>query len=158
MLTNFASPWDCIYSAAKLKADPKFPEKNVLGTGPFKFVEHAAGSHWIGERKTKGDVIDEAQTATESAWFVVGYGVHRELGALSAPERRSQLVVDRLAPLFEPSAPILGPGFAEQMLDTEMSRPADAARRIRQLVRIRFRHGDELLDVRNGHRGMHRSE
>jgi peptide/nickel transport system substrate-binding protein len=50
MLTNFASPWDCIYSAAKIKADPKFPEKNVLGTGPFKFVEHAAGSHWVGER------------------------------------------------------------------------------------------------------------
>jgi peptide/nickel transport system substrate-binding protein len=50
MLTNFASPWDCIYSAAKLKEDPRFPEKNILGTGPFKFVEHAAGSHWIGER------------------------------------------------------------------------------------------------------------
>ncbi len=50
MLTNFASPWDCIYSAAKLKADPKFPEKNILGTGPFKFVEHAAGSHWVGAR------------------------------------------------------------------------------------------------------------
>ena len=50
MLTNFASPWDCIYSAAKLKEDPKFPERNVLGTGPFKFVEHAAGSHWVGER------------------------------------------------------------------------------------------------------------
>lgn len=50
MLTNFASPWDCIYSAAKLKEDPKFPDRNVLGTGPFKFVEHAAGSHWLGER------------------------------------------------------------------------------------------------------------
>jgi len=50
MLTNFASPWDCIYSAAKLKQDPKFPEKNILGSGPFKFVEHAAGSHWVGER------------------------------------------------------------------------------------------------------------
>jgi peptide/nickel transport system substrate-binding protein len=50
MLANFASPWDCIYSAAKLKQDPKFPEKNVLGTGPFKFIEHAAGSHWVGER------------------------------------------------------------------------------------------------------------
>lgn len=50
MLTNFASPWDCIYSAAKLKEDPKFPEKNILGTGAFKFVEHAAGSHWVGER------------------------------------------------------------------------------------------------------------
>src|SRR5690606_31192661 len=50
MLTNFASPWDCIYSAAKLKGDPKFPERNILGTGPFKFVQHAAGSHWVGER------------------------------------------------------------------------------------------------------------
>jgi peptide/nickel transport system substrate-binding protein len=50
MLGNFASPWDCIYSAAKLKQDPKFPEKNVLGTGPFKFVEHVAGSHWVGQR------------------------------------------------------------------------------------------------------------
>lgn len=50
MLANFASPWDCIYSAAKLKQDPKWPEKNIMGTGPFKFVEHAAGAHWIGER------------------------------------------------------------------------------------------------------------
>ncbi|MSO94071.1 MAG: ABC transporter substrate-binding protein [Rhodospirillales bacterium] len=50
MLANFASPWDCIYSAAKIKTDPKFPEKNVLGTGPFKFVEHVSGSHWVGER------------------------------------------------------------------------------------------------------------
>ena len=50
MLANFASPWDCIYSAAKLKQDPRWPEKNILGTGPFKFVEHAAGSHWVGER------------------------------------------------------------------------------------------------------------
>ena len=50
MLSLFASPWDCIYSAAKLKMDPKWPEKNILGTGPFKFVGHEAGSHWIGER------------------------------------------------------------------------------------------------------------
>jgi peptide/nickel transport system substrate-binding protein len=50
MLTNFASPWDCIYSAAKLKQDPNFPLKNILGTGPFKFVRHEAGSRWIGER------------------------------------------------------------------------------------------------------------
>ena len=48
----FASPWNCIYSAAKLKQDPNFPVKNVMGTGPFKFVEHVAGSHWTGERFT----------------------------------------------------------------------------------------------------------
>ena len=50
MLSNFASPWDCVYSAAKLKQDPRFPERNVMGTGPFTFVEHVAGSHWTGRR------------------------------------------------------------------------------------------------------------
>ena len=50
MLSNFASPWDCIYSAAKLKIDPRWPERNVMGTGPFTFVEHVAGSHWSGRR------------------------------------------------------------------------------------------------------------
>jgi peptide/nickel transport system substrate-binding protein len=50
MLSNFASPWDCIYSAAKLAQDPKFPEKTILGSGPFRFVEHVAGSHFTGAR------------------------------------------------------------------------------------------------------------
>lgn len=50
MLSLFASPWDCIYSEAKLKSDPKYPRQVVMGTGPFKFVEHAAGSHWVGAR------------------------------------------------------------------------------------------------------------
>jgi len=50
MLSNFASPWDCIYSAEKLAEDPNFPRQNILGTGPFVFEEHAAGSHWIGKR------------------------------------------------------------------------------------------------------------
>ena len=50
MLSNFASPWDCIYSAARLKKDPKFPERNIMGTGPFTFEEHVAGSHWRGRK------------------------------------------------------------------------------------------------------------
>lgn len=50
MLAQFASPWDCIYSAEKLEEDPRWPEQNIMGTGPFKFVEHSAGSHWVGER------------------------------------------------------------------------------------------------------------
>ncbi|MGH2609854.1 MAG: ABC transporter substrate-binding protein [Tepidiformaceae bacterium] len=50
MLTNFASPWDCVYSAAKLKQDPKFPQRNILGTGPFTLVEHVAGSHWTARK------------------------------------------------------------------------------------------------------------
>jgi peptide/nickel transport system substrate-binding protein len=50
MLTNFASPWDCVYSAAKLKQDPKFPERNIMGTGPFTYAGHVAGSHWTGRK------------------------------------------------------------------------------------------------------------
>lgn len=50
MMMVFASPWNAIYSAAKLAEDPTFPDKNVLGTGPFKFVEHVAGAKWVGEK------------------------------------------------------------------------------------------------------------
>jgi peptide/nickel transport system substrate-binding protein len=50
MLEHFASPWNCIYSAAKIQADPTFPTKTILGTGPFKFVEHVKGSHVSGVR------------------------------------------------------------------------------------------------------------
>jgi peptide/nickel transport system substrate-binding protein len=53
MLANFASPWNCIYSADKLKADPLFPKTNILGSGPFVFVEHAKGDHWAGRRWDK---------------------------------------------------------------------------------------------------------
>lgn len=50
MLANFASPWNCIYSAAKLAEDPQFPKTHILGTGPFAFVEHVKGQVWRGRR------------------------------------------------------------------------------------------------------------
>jgi len=50
MLYAFANPFNCVYSAAKLKENPLYPVRNVLGTGPFRFVEHVAGAHWNGER------------------------------------------------------------------------------------------------------------
>jgi peptide/nickel transport system substrate-binding protein len=50
MLANFASPWNCIYSAARLKEDALFPKTHVLGSGPFVFVEHVKGDHWVGKR------------------------------------------------------------------------------------------------------------
>jgi peptide/nickel transport system substrate-binding protein len=53
MLANFASPWNCIYSAAKLAQDPQFPKTHVLGTGPFVFGEHVKGQYWRGVRWEK---------------------------------------------------------------------------------------------------------
>ncbi len=49
-LASLASPWNYIYSAAKLKQDPKWYEKNVDGTGPFTFVEYQKGSYWAGKK------------------------------------------------------------------------------------------------------------
>ena len=45
-----ASPWNYLYSAEKLKADPTFYAKNIYGTGPFTFVEYVKGSHWAGKK------------------------------------------------------------------------------------------------------------
>jgi peptide/nickel transport system substrate-binding protein len=49
-LLNLASPWNWIYKADTLAKDMRWYEKNVLGTGPFTFVEHVRGSHWVGKK------------------------------------------------------------------------------------------------------------
>ena len=50
LLNNIASPWSCIYSAAKLKQDQRFPERHLLGTGPFQFVESVPGASFTAKR------------------------------------------------------------------------------------------------------------
>ena len=50
MLDHFASPWNVIYSAKDLAADPAGPRSKINGTGPFTFVEHVKGSHVAGKR------------------------------------------------------------------------------------------------------------
>jgi peptide/nickel transport system substrate-binding protein len=49
-LANLAQPWNWIYKADILARDPNWYKKNVMGTGPFKFVEYVRGSHWVGKR------------------------------------------------------------------------------------------------------------
>ncbi len=49
-LLNLASPWNWIYKADILAKDMHWYEKNVMGTGPFLFVEHVKGSHWVGKK------------------------------------------------------------------------------------------------------------
>jgi len=47
---SLASPWNWIYKADILERDIRWYEKNIMGTGPFTFVEHVKASHWIGRR------------------------------------------------------------------------------------------------------------
>jgi peptide/nickel transport system substrate-binding protein len=49
-LVNVASPFNWIYKADILARDVHWYETNVMGTGPFKFVEHVKGSHLVGRR------------------------------------------------------------------------------------------------------------
>jgi peptide/nickel transport system substrate-binding protein len=49
-LLNLASPWNFIYKADIIAKDPHWYEKNIMGTGPFTFVEHVKGSHWVGKK------------------------------------------------------------------------------------------------------------
>ncbi len=50
MLEHFASPWNFIYAAKDLAADPNAPKTKINGTGPFVFVEHVKGSHISGKK------------------------------------------------------------------------------------------------------------
>ncbi len=50
MMDHFASPWNCVYAAKDLAADPAAPRTKINGTGPFTFVEHVKGSHVAGKR------------------------------------------------------------------------------------------------------------
>jgi peptide/nickel transport system substrate-binding protein len=53
LLDTLALPYNCIYSADRLAQDANYPAKTVMGSGPFVFVEHVNGSHWIGKRFDK---------------------------------------------------------------------------------------------------------
>ncbi len=72
MLANFASPWNCIYSAAKLKEDPLFPQTHILGSGPFAFIEHVKGDHWSGKRFDKYFIKDRPYLDGYEARFMSG--------------------------------------------------------------------------------------
>jgi ABC-type transport system substrate-binding protein len=49
-LHTIASPFNCLYSAKRLAADPNNPANEVMGSGPFQFVERVAGAHWTAKR------------------------------------------------------------------------------------------------------------
>jgi peptide/nickel transport system substrate-binding protein len=49
-LNSLASPWNWIYKADILAKDMRWYETNIMGTGPFTFVEHVKGSHFVGKK------------------------------------------------------------------------------------------------------------
>ena len=49
-IASVSSPWNWIYKAEILAKDPRWYEKNVMGTGPFKFGEYVRGSHWVSKK------------------------------------------------------------------------------------------------------------
>jgi peptide/nickel transport system substrate-binding protein len=49
-IASVASPWNFIYRAELLAKDPRWHEKNINGTGAFKFQEYVRGSHWVSKK------------------------------------------------------------------------------------------------------------
>jgi peptide/nickel transport system substrate-binding protein len=49
-VASLLSPYNFIYKAEILAKDPHWYEKNIMGTGPFTFVEHVKGSHVVGKK------------------------------------------------------------------------------------------------------------
>jgi len=49
-LDKLASPFNWMYKAEILARDQHWYERNVMGTGPFKFVEYVRGSRWIARK------------------------------------------------------------------------------------------------------------
>ncbi|HEX3178147.1 MAG TPA: ABC transporter substrate-binding protein [Methylomirabilota bacterium] len=49
-LNSLASPWNWIYKADLLAKDMRWYESHIMGTGPFMFVEHVKGSHFVGKK------------------------------------------------------------------------------------------------------------
>ncbi|HJS38494.1 MAG TPA: ABC transporter substrate-binding protein [Burkholderiales bacterium] len=49
-MSSLLSPYNFIYKADILAKDMNWYEKNIMGTGPFTFVEHVKGSHVVGKK------------------------------------------------------------------------------------------------------------
>jgi len=101
MLSGLASPWNFIYQAATLAKDMHWYESNIMGSGPFMFVEHVRGSHLVGKKNPnywdKGKPYLEgfrsifiSDTAARVA-AIRGERAHIEFRGL-APKQRDELV------------------------------------------------------------------
>jgi peptide/nickel transport system substrate-binding protein len=95
-MTYLANPYNCIYSAARLAQDQHFPERTVMGSGPYVFVERVPGATWTGRRfdhyfRAGLPYLDGFQnilmTNTAMLNALQGGQVHAEFRGVSPPER-----------------------------------------------------------------------
>jgi peptide/nickel transport system substrate-binding protein len=75
LILQFASPFNCVYSAAELAKDPNYPAKKVMGTGAFQFVEYVKGSHWVAKRFDNYFLKDRPYLDGYKAFIVKGTAV-----------------------------------------------------------------------------------
>jgi len=87
-LASLASPWNFIYKADILEKDPRWYEKNIMGTGPFVFVEQVPGSHWIGKKNTNYFMKDRPYLDSYKAVFI------RDTAARVAAVRSGQALIE----------------------------------------------------------------
>jgi peptide/nickel transport system substrate-binding protein len=100
-LLSLASPWNFIYKAEILDKDIHWYESNIMGSGPFMFVEHVRGSHVVGKKNPryweKGKPYLDGYRAvfiTDTAARVAaikGERVHAEFRGL-APKQRDDIL------------------------------------------------------------------
>ncbi|MBM4434174.1 MAG: ABC transporter substrate-binding protein [Chloroflexi bacterium] len=79
-----ASPWNYLYQASKLKTDPKYYEKNVMGTGPFTYTEYVKGSHWAGKKNPGYFVQGKPYLDSYKAVFITD--VNRQTTAIQSKQ------------------------------------------------------------------------
>ncbi|HEY3065661.1 MAG TPA: ABC transporter substrate-binding protein [Methylomirabilota bacterium] len=97
--TALASPFNWIYKADILARDQRWYEKNIMGTGPFVFVEQSKGAYWVGKKNPnywdKGKPYLDGYRAIivrDSAAQVAairGERAHVQFRGFSPPERDS---------------------------------------------------------------------
>ena len=99
-LLSLASPWNFIYKADMLAKDMHWYEQNIMGSGPFVFVEHVRGSHLVGKRNPnywdKGKPYLDGYRAlfisdTARVAALKGERAHIEFRGL-APKQRDEIV------------------------------------------------------------------
>ncbi|MBX3530226.1 MAG: ABC transporter substrate-binding protein [Rhizobiaceae bacterium] len=71
----FANPWNCVYSAEKLAENPNYPATEVMGTGPFVFVENIKGSTWTAKRNENYFIKDKPYLDGIEVNFIGGPGI-----------------------------------------------------------------------------------